>query len=204
MKKIFFCIIILIILENNSLANVSKILKYRLNKINNLHANFTQEIIDKKGKLIQKGKGELWLKHPSKFNFNFFYPDKLSIISNGKTLWIYNKVFNQVIISWLKENIEKSPIFFIINHNNLNKILNFYKVTKKGNKFIFFALKNNFFDIKEFSITILKNGEITYFSVVDCNYISIYNLNSKVLKFIKDEKFNFLIKKNLVVDDQRI
>lgn len=203
MKKIILCIIISNFFINNASASIYKILQYRLNKIENFHSYFTQKIINHKGKLIQTGKGEIWLKHPNKFNFLFILPDTMNIVSNGKILWIFNPIINQVNISYLKDTI--NPLIFIIDHNKLIKNLKFFKITKKNNDFLLIPTKeNNNINFKKVSINISRIGIINNLVITDYNYHSCYYFRSQNnTRVISEKKFIFSIPKESIIDDQR-
>lgn len=200
MKKIFFCLIISIFFSKVIFADVYHTIQNRLNKVNNFHAYFIQKVLSTKGVLIQTGKGEVWLKHPNKFNFFFNYPDKMNIISNGKTLWIYNPIINQVNISNFINNM--NPLFFLTGKMKLIKKIT---VIQKKNNFLLMPKKNSNIIFTKININISKKGIINYIIVFNYNYRSFYyftlqNNNKKV----DENKFIFSIPKNSIIDDQRI
>jgi outer membrane lipoprotein carrier protein len=74
---------------------VSK-LQEKYESINSIKADFTQEVTSK-GMPAMKSEGKVWLKKPGKMRWEYKKPAKDLIVSDGKTIWLFQPDLNQVI-----------------------------------------------------------------------------------------------------------
>ncbi|WP_431603633.1 outer membrane lipoprotein chaperone LolA [Arsenophonus symbiont of Ornithomya chloropus] len=180
-------------------ANATRELQIRLKKINSFYANFIQNVINLDGNVIQEGKGELWIQRPNLFNWHLISPDEHFLISDGHNLWFYNPLIKQVSITLLKETMIDTPFIFITRNNSID--WKSYNIIQNGNKFI---LKEKKSEKNFFSITIKYNGTIQEFSTIEENGQKIsYNFKSQTTNNIDKNKFQFILPKNVTIDDQR-
>ncbi|CAL1329195.1 outer membrane lipoprotein chaperone LolA [Candidatus Providencia siddallii] len=199
-KKIFFCILLINYNFCKAFDNANYILQKRLNIINNFSASFSQDIINKEGKIIQKSSGYLWLKRPNLFRLKTTFPDVSDIVSDGINLWFYNPLVEQVTITKLSDAIYNTPFLLIIN--NSFKIWKNYFVTKNNNTF-YLKLKQKNENSKKFSITILNNGKIKNFSIIEEDgQVNVYKIKKQKNHKININKFKFIIPKGVTIDNQ--
>lgn len=81
--------------EDDAAAVVSK-LQSKYESIASIKADFTQEV-SSKGMPAMKSEGKVWLKKPGKMRWEYKKPAKDLIVSDGKTIWLYQPDLNQVI-----------------------------------------------------------------------------------------------------------
>lgn len=79
-------------------------------KVNSLAGSFNQQVYDKKGKIIQKAAGQLYLNRPGKFRWVYATPEPQEIIADGKNVWIYDKDLDQVTVKPMRAAIASTPI----------------------------------------------------------------------------------------------
>ncbi len=60
-------------------------------KVNSFHASFSQTVTSADGAAGATGEGELWVKRPNLFNWHMTSPDESVLVSDGQTLWFYNR-----------------------------------------------------------------------------------------------------------------
>lgn len=102
----------------------SKELEQRLKEIKSLRANF-QQTVKESGKVVQKTKGYLYLQRPGQFRWQALTPMAQLILSDGKTLWIYEEDLEQVTVKKLDKNIRGTPALFLSGYTDgLDKIYN--------------------------------------------------------------------------------
>ena len=65
------------------------------------------------GRIIQKNKGVLYILRPGKFRWSASIPTKQLIISNGKTLWIFDQDLEQVTVKKLNDEVQGTPALFL-------------------------------------------------------------------------------------------
>lgn len=84
-----------------------------------MKADFTQTLIDSKGKPTQKSLGRMAIQRPGKFRWDVTKPVPQLIIANGSRLWIYDPDLEQVTIRSLSKAAGESPAL-ILSHDNTN------------------------------------------------------------------------------------
>jgi len=80
-----------------------------LEPVKGIQAGFTQEVQDAKGVVQQQNKGELKAMEPNQFYWETAEPFPQKIITDGKTLWVYDPDLQQVAIKPFEENYSKTP-----------------------------------------------------------------------------------------------
>ena len=80
-----------------------------LEPVKGLQANFVQEVQDAKGVVQQQNKGQLKAMEPNQFYWETAEPFPQKIITDGKTLWVYDPDLQQVAIKPFEENYAKTP-----------------------------------------------------------------------------------------------
>lgn len=80
-----------------------------LEPVKGLQANFVQEVQDAKGVVQQQNKGQLKAMEPNQFYWETAEPFPQKIITDGKTLWVYDPDLQQVSIKPFEENYAKTP-----------------------------------------------------------------------------------------------
>lgn len=126
MKKIFlFCILFSFVTFAHA-ATASADLLSLLNALHSMKANFTQTIIDNRGKATQKSYGRMAMERPGKFRWDVTKPVPQLIIANETKLWIYDPDLEQLTIRSLKKAAGESPAL-LLSHDN-TKLENTYTV----------------------------------------------------------------------------
>lgn len=74
---------------------VSKLQK-KYESIDSIKADFTQEVTSK-GMPAMKSEGKVWLRKPGKMRWEYKKPARDLIVSDGKTIWLFQPDLNQVI-----------------------------------------------------------------------------------------------------------
>ena len=80
-----------------------------LGQYQSLTAHFDQTINDSKGRTVQVSSGNMALLKSGSLRWETQTPTEQLIISNGKTLWIYDKDLQQVTINQLKKKTGATP-----------------------------------------------------------------------------------------------
>ncbi len=69
-----------------------------LNQLKTLQAEFTQRVEDLHGNVIDRSHGTLYLVRPGKFRWENHGSETQIIVTNGKTLWLYDPDLQQVTV----------------------------------------------------------------------------------------------------------
>lgn len=80
-----------------------------LSPIKGISANFSQDTFNAKGVIQQHNEGVLKAQEPNRFYWKTAEPYPQEIITDGKTLWVYDPDLAQVAIKPFEENYSKTP-----------------------------------------------------------------------------------------------
>jgi outer membrane lipoprotein carrier protein len=84
-------------------------------------ADFHQIVTDKQGQKIQEVYGEMQLKRPNKFRWDYHKPFEQQIISDGKQVWLYDTELAQVSVRELSKALGSSPAALLAGDDSLDK-----------------------------------------------------------------------------------
>lgn len=86
-----------------------------------IKADFHQIVTDKQGQKIQEVYGEMQLKRPNKFRWDYHKPFEQQIISDGKQVWLYDTELAQVSVRELSKALGSSPAALLAGDDSLDK-----------------------------------------------------------------------------------
>ncbi len=122
MTRYLFSGFILFLLAFNAQAESGiQRLNHFMESVETLETAFTQEVISEKGETIQRSQGRFMLSRPGKFRWKYQQPTPQEIISDGKSLWIYDIELEQVTVKPLDEVLGASPAAILMQHRDLSK-----------------------------------------------------------------------------------
>ncbi len=178
------------------------LLMKKLAKINFFTADFTQEIVDEAGTLLQQGAGHLAMSKPNLVHWQTTEPDETLIVSDGESLWFYDPFIEQATIYQLDKAIANTPILLLTNESPA--IWQGYRVNQQSaNSFDVVALADNS-QIK--TLTLHFDGdELRQFSMLDASgQLSHFRLSNINYNVKPDQKlFNFVAPQGTRIEDQR-
>lgn len=118
MKKFFQIFLILLATISLAYADASSdMLSNLLKNMHSMQANFTQTIVDKKGKTLQTSTGTMSLQRPSRFRWDVKQPIAQLIVTNGVRLWVYDPDLEQVAIRRLPSAVGSTPALLLSNED---------------------------------------------------------------------------------------
>lgn len=94
-------------------------------------ASFHQVVTDKQGQTIQDVYGEMQLKRPNKFKWDYHKPFEQQIISDGKKVWLYDTELAQVSVRELSKALGSSPAALLAGGDSLDKNFKIANVYRK-------------------------------------------------------------------------
>lgn len=94
-------------------------------------ANFSQKVLDNKGKTVQASNGKLVFSRPGKFRWEYQKPYEQLIVGDGQKLWIYDQDLNQVTAKKLDGALESSPAALLAGSNEIET---YYNLAASGTK----------------------------------------------------------------------
>ncbi len=90
-------------------AGAAAQLKHFLGDMRSFEASFEQRLFDERGELVETSNGKVCIARPGRFDWNYEQPYHQRIVSDGKTLWVYDADLLQVTINAVKPGAADSP-----------------------------------------------------------------------------------------------
>ena len=84
-------------------------------------ANFTQEVLDQNGKVIQRASGVMQFQRPGKFRWTYRKPYEQLIVGDGARFWLYDADLNQVTVKKLDAALGSSPAALLSGSNEIER-----------------------------------------------------------------------------------
>lgn len=106
-------------------------LKNFYNNTHSVHANFYQVVTDKQGRKVQEVYGEMQLKRPNKFKWDYNKPYEQQIISDGKQVWLYDTELAQVTVRAIDKALGSSPAALLAGDDTLEKGFKLSNIERK-------------------------------------------------------------------------
>jgi chaperone LolA len=191
-------------LNAQSASDILNKVQNKFRAINNFSASFSQIYRQTQGQSGTKVTGKILYEKKNKFNVEL---NTISIISDGGTIWNYNKNSNRVVIS----NLEKDPTSF-----SLEKFIFDYppmcniklikdKNVKNGEDLLELIPKDQKLQFKIIRILVNTDGMISkleFTDNMDIQYIFQFS-NIKFDQDISDSKFTYSPPKGIQIIDLR-
>lgn len=197
MKK--FLVLMGLLVSVSAWAGDKEVLQQRLDKVEGFYARFSQNVKTADNQLVQEGKGDLWVTRPYYFNWKMTEPDETTVISDGKNMWIYTPAVEQVTVMNLKKAVDNRLMLLITDSHN--PIWDSYNVSRKQDSF---TLKPNDDSNQNFIISVLPNGMISNFTIIEEDgQRSFYDLSRQKLGKVTLSQFQFTPPVGVEIDDQR-
>jgi outer membrane lipoprotein carrier protein len=80
-----------------------------LAEVKSFHARFEQQLFDEYGEPLETSNGEVDILRPGRFNWSYEAPYRQRIVSDGKTLWVFDADLEQVTINDVELGSVDSP-----------------------------------------------------------------------------------------------
>jgi|SRR5699024_792683 len=125
--------IIMLLFANSALADAKEVLQSRLAKLDNFYAHFKQTTTSADNSVIADGEGEMRLKRPAYFNWQMTAPEKSTLVSDGKAVWMYTPQVQQVTVTNLQDIMDNSLLLLITN--NSDTAWQAYQISRKQDTF---------------------------------------------------------------------
>jgi len=120
MKRILAVLMLLIVSSVAHAAATDK-LKSFIAATRSAQANFTQEVQDKNGKVLQSASGTMQFVRPGKFRWEYRKPYAQLIVGDGQKFWMYDADLNQVTVKRLDAALGSSPAALLSGSNEIER-----------------------------------------------------------------------------------
>lgn len=150
------------LLPGLAFASAQQELSQRLNQVDAFSANFTQKVTSPEGDLLVEGKGKVSVQRPNLFRWHAETPDENLLVSDGRTLWYYTPMVEQVTAMKLEDATEQTPFVLLIRNQNQDWAK--YNVVQTADTFTL-TPKDRGAVTGKFVVTVGKDGQVRGFSV---------------------------------------
>ena len=189
-------------IANTSVAYKNELMK-KLSVIDQFSAIFEQEVVDNAGNVLQRGGGDLSVKRPNLVHWNTTSPDESLIVSDGKSIFLFDPFIEQVTAYKLDGAIANTPILLITSNDSV--LWNQYSVSRLSkNNYVIHANDMNS-RIKTLEINFNEQNELAGFTFLDVtgqlSKVSLKNID--LSPDFPSSMFTFVIPEGAHLDDQR-
>jgi outer membrane lipoprotein carrier protein len=108
-------------------------LKKFYNSTQSISAKFHQVVTDTKGQKIQDVFGEMVIKRPNQFRWDYKKPFEQQLVSDGKQVWLYDIELAQVTTRQLSKALSASPAALLAGGEDLDKNFNLTNLSREDN-----------------------------------------------------------------------
>ncbi|MFS1523600.1 outer membrane lipoprotein chaperone LolA [Microbulbifer sp. 2304DJ12-6] len=136
-------------------ADATDDLSKRLMPLAALSGNFQQTLLDERGKVTQKSSGSFSVQRPGKLRWETGDPYAQLLVTNNKTLWLYDPDLEQVTIRPVDKRIKETPALLL--GGKVAEIRNSFNVSLKDGVY-HLVPKNPSAPFKAMEIGFAKNG----------------------------------------------
>lgn len=175
----FFILVFLFSQSIFAITSSAEQLSHLLNNFTTYQANFSQVTEDAHQQLMQRSSGIMMIMRPNHFRWETKKPEHQIVITDGKTMWIYDVDLQQVT----KQSIQNSPVNPAkLLSGNVNELVQQFNVSdiRDGHFFILTPKKPNP-DFKSITI-IFHNQKLICMKIVSSmNQTSIFNFTNIVI-----------------------
>jgi len=100
-----------------------------LGGLTTLRAEFRQEVLDATGALRETAEGSLAISKPGRFRWDYRTPSEQLLISDGRTIWLYDVELEQVTRRATDQSLTATPAMLL---SGQGKVSDSFRVTEGG------------------------------------------------------------------------
>ena len=86
-----------------------------------LHAGFSQVVVSGDGTVQDRSEGEVWLSRPGRFRWEYGGDFPELVVADGKRIWVYDEVLEQVTVKDQSEAETGSPLSLLTDTGRLDE-----------------------------------------------------------------------------------
>jgi outer membrane lipoprotein carrier protein len=113
------CILLFCLLSSVTEAGAIGSLKNFIQNARTVRAEFSQTVLDRNARIVQRGSGIMQFERPGKFRWIYEKPYEQLVVGDGARIWFYDKDLNQVTVRKLDAAIGSSPAALLAGSGNI-------------------------------------------------------------------------------------
>jgi len=197
--KSFFCVIASLLMFSNFAAYADDQalaqLRKQLDAMNTLQGNFVQTLLDQNGKKQDESKGTFVMVRPGKFYWKTEVPAPQVLISNQKTIWLYDPDLNTVNERPFSDDLKKAPVLLL--SEDVDKLRKNFSINRTlSDKTEKFSITPKVTDgLYQELLLVFVDSQLTEFSIRDSlGQLTHFTLsNIKRNQTVDENLFNFVV-----------
>ena len=202
--QFFLIYLYLLVIPKTSLGNDFNVVEF-FNKVDTIHAEFTQKNKGVSASRIIQGSGEIFLKKPNKLIWDMHEPFKKIMVINGSTMIFYDEDLNQALISDYIEDNKSSwiDLFMKGKYNDDAKLIK--EQTLINDQYYVSFMIDDFRDQYKSVVFVFQNERLHIVKLEDLSseVIEIEFTKFEINPTIKKTLFNYTVPQSADVIDQR-
>ena len=127
----FFLFVFL--LASGAEAGAISSLKNFMQNARTVRADFSQTVLDRSGRVVQRGGGTMQFERPGKFRWVYEKPYEQLIVGDGDQIWFYDHDLSQVTVRDLDMAIGSSPAALLAGSSDIEKSFDLTEIGLLGN-----------------------------------------------------------------------
>jgi len=186
------------------LGLAKQILMARLAKFDHFSADFSQQVIDEENNILQQGQGKLAVQKPNLVYWQTEQPEESLIVSDGKTLWVFNPFIEQATAYPVDASVANTPILLLTSTDET--LWQQYSISQQGDDDYLIHANDENARVKTLELNfITDSAKLQSFSILDSTgQLSVFKLqNVSLIDEIAASKFTFVVPEGVYLDDQR-
>lgn len=173
-----------------------------LNQLKSFSAEFTQEVKDVNGELLQKTQGKIKLQQPQKLYWEVLPPNEGILVADGKTLWHVDPFVEQVVAMDQSNAVQDHPIMLLAEPNSA--LWSRYEVDFSNGDYVVYPQSQQQ-SVKQFRLRFNEQGTLSTIQIIDqqdqSNLLEFSQVKANAR--IPKSTFEFTLPEGFDLDDQR-
>ena len=100
--------------------DIQRVERY-VERLSTLRADFRQEVLDAAGAIRERADGTLLLEKPGRFRWEYRHPSEQLLVSDGKTVWLYDTELEQVTVRSLGDSLSATPAMLLSGRGGVDE-----------------------------------------------------------------------------------
>ena len=84
--------------------------QHYFHSLQSLRADFIQQVFDERGQVLQASSGQMLMRKPGQFRWDYRTPAEQVIVADGERLWAYDVALAQVTVRKLDQALGSTPL----------------------------------------------------------------------------------------------
>lgn len=101
--------------------------------LHSFEADFSQQLTDKAGRILDESSGRLSIQRPNRFRWDYLQPAAQVIVADGKRIWLYDPDLEQVTVRRLDDTLSATPAMLLSGEGNLRDNFKVVRTERKDN-----------------------------------------------------------------------